>query len=86
VKQLRNYRGLALGGVHNSRKPLDRAFNMFLVLYDPVTFSLILIGGQGLGIDYITVERFNVRANRQTDTHTDAGERLTPATVVGVSN
>jgi len=82
--------------VHNSRRPLDRLQYVF-VLCDPVTmtFDLPNINSwPGLVMDYFCSKfgdcsfscfGFIVRTDRHTDSHTDAGERITPATVVGVS-
>jgi len=43
-----------------------------------LTFDLIFIGGRGIVVDY--------RANRQNHSLTEADDRYTHATIVGVSN
>jgi len=58
-----------------------------------MTFDLLLNGYGGLVMDYIPVASFVIVVSAvlvlscvRTDTQTDAGERFTPAIVVGVSN
>ena len=59
-----------------------------------LTFDLILIGGRGRVMDYTCVKvcefsHFGLvdkQTDRQTQSQTDADERLTPATVINVSN
>jgi len=68
------------------------AFNMFLhfALCDPVTLTFDLIDGRGLVMDYPCGKFIDCSFSRfgfivQTETHTDAANRLTPVTVVSVS-
>jgi len=75
--------------VHNSsRRPFDH-----LTLTINLTFDLIFIGGRGIVMNYLCVKfgdsrfSFIVRtADRQTDRITEADQRYTHATTVGVSN
>ena len=83
--------------MHNPRRPLDR-LTLTTTLTLTLTFDLIIlvkVGGRGIVIDYLCAKfsdfsysrfRFNVRTDRQTDRITDADERYTHATTVGVSN
>ena len=76
--------------MHNSRWPLDR---LTLTLTLTLTFNLIFIGGQGIVMDYpcakfvdFSFSRFGflVRTESQTDRITEADQRYTHATTVGV--
>jgi len=70
--------------VHNSRRPLDR-----LTLTLTLTFDLIFIGGQGIVMDYPCDKFGNFSFSRfgfivRTDRFTEADQRYTHATTVGV--
>jgi len=82
--------------VHNSRRPLNR---LTLTLTLTLTFDLIFIGGRGIVMDYLCAEfdnfsfsrfgfivRTGSQTDRQTDIITEADQRYTHATTIGVSN
>jgi len=77
---------------HKSRRPLDR---LTLTIILTLTFDLIFIARRGIVMDYpcakfgdFSFSRFDfiVRTDRQNVRITEADDRYTHATTVGVSN
>ena len=74
--------------MYNSRRPLNR-----LTVILTLTFDLIFIAGRGIVMDYLCAEFYDfivsavlVLSCGQTDRITEADQRYTHATTVGVSN